>query len=72
MYSVFVQLDDGEFQHVASRNDLEQAIHLVEAFKTHWPHEYVVRDSEGGDVLRLRISDEERYARRGYRPRRRC
>ena len=50
MYSVFVQLGDGAFLHVASREELEQAVHLVEAFKDHWPQEYVVRDSEGNDV----------------------
>ena len=50
MYSVFVQLGDGEFLHVASRDDLEQAVQLVEALAAQWPHEYVVRDSEGNDV----------------------
>ena len=32
MYSVFVQLGDGEFLPVASRDELEQAVQLVEAF----------------------------------------
>ena len=50
MYSVFVQLGDGEFLHVASRDELEQAVQLVEALKASWPHEYVVRDSEGNKV----------------------
>ena len=49
-YSVFVQLGDGEFLHVASREDLEQAVQLVKALKASWPQEYVVRDSEGNDV----------------------
>ena len=50
MYSVHVQLGDGEFLHVASRDELEQAVQLLEAFKTNWPGKYVVRDSEGNDV----------------------
>jgi hypothetical protein len=50
VYSVFVQLADGEFQHVASRDDLEQAVQLVEALKAARPQEYVVRDSEGNEV----------------------
>jgi hypothetical protein len=47
VYSVFVQLGDGEFLHVVSRDDLEQAVQLVEALKASWPREYVVRVSEG-------------------------
>jgi hypothetical protein len=50
MYSVFVQLCDGEFLFIASREDLEEAVKLVEALGAQWPHEYVVRDSEGNDV----------------------
>jgi len=50
VYSVFVQLGDGEFLHVASRDDLEKAVQLVEALKAFWPQEYVVWDSEGTDV----------------------
>jgi LPS sulfotransferase NodH len=50
VYSVFKQLGNGEFVHVASRDELEQAVQLVEALSTHWPGEYVVRDSKGNDV----------------------
>lgn len=50
MYSVLVQLDDGEFQHVASRGDLEQAVQLVGELNIYWPHEYVVRDSNGNNI----------------------
>ena len=50
MYSVFVQLRDGEFLYMASRDDLEQAVQLVKALKASWSQEYVVRDSEGNDV----------------------
>ncbi len=50
MYSVFKQLGNGEFVHVASRDELEQAVQLVEALYAHWPGEYVVRDSEGNAV----------------------
>jgi len=47
---VFRQLENGEFVHVAARDELEQAVQLVEALNAHWPGEYVVRDSEGKDV----------------------
>jgi len=50
VYSVFKKLENGEFEHVGSRNDLEQAVQLVEALNAHWPAEYVVRDSEGNAV----------------------
>jgi hypothetical protein len=50
MYGVFRQLGNDEFLHVATRDELEQAVQLVEAFNAHWPGEYVVRDSEGNDV----------------------
>jgi hypothetical protein len=50
MYSLFVQLGDGEFLQVASRNDLEEAVQLMDAFRASWPREYVVRDSDGNDV----------------------
>jgi hypothetical protein len=50
MYSVFTKLGEGEFLFIASRDELEQAVQLVEAFNAQWPQEYVVRDSEGNDV----------------------
>ena len=56
MYRVFRQLESGEFVHVASRDELEQAVQLMEALNTHWPGEYVVRDSEGNDVELTRLS----------------
>ena len=50
MYSVFTRLADGEFLFVASREELEQAAHLVRELHANWPNEYVVRDSEGNDI----------------------
>jgi hypothetical protein len=50
VYSVFVQLGDGEFLHVASRDELEQAAQLAKELNGNWPQKYVVRDSEGNDV----------------------
>jgi hypothetical protein len=50
VYTVFKRTENGEFVHVASRNELEQAVQLVEALNADWPGEYVVRDSEGNDV----------------------
>jgi len=53
MYRVFRQLENGEFEHVASRAELEQALQLVEELKAYWPGEYRVRDSEGNDLDRV-------------------
>ena len=50
MYRVFVQLDDREFVIVARRDELEEAVQLIESLYAYWPREYVVRDSEGNDV----------------------
>jgi len=51
VYSLFVRLGDGEFLLIASREELEQARHLLQEFKANWPDEYyVLRDREGNDV----------------------
>jgi hypothetical protein len=50
VYDVFTKLGDGEFLYVASRDELEQAVQLIEALNANWPREYVVRDSGGNDV----------------------
>jgi hypothetical protein len=50
VYRVFRQLENGELVHVASRDQLEQAVTLVEALNDAFPGEYVLRDSEGNDI----------------------
>ncbi len=55
MYHVFVQLDDFEFVTVACRDELEEAIHLIDGLNAYWPREYVVRDSEGHGVDLTRL-----------------
>ncbi len=50
MYCVLKRLENGEFLRVAFRDELEQAVQLVEIFNAQWPGEYVVRDSEGKDI----------------------
>ena len=50
MYSVFTKLGDGEFVFVASREELEQAAHLILELNASWPNEYAVRDSRGNNV----------------------
>jgi hypothetical protein len=50
VYNVFRQLESGEFLHVASRDELEDAMKLARELRALWPAEYVVRDSEGNDV----------------------
>ena len=50
MYSVLKQLENGEFVHVAARDDLPQALELAESLKIHWPGEYEIRDSHSAVV----------------------
>ena len=50
MYTVFKQLQNGEFVHVASRDEHHQAVQLVESLNSHWPGHYVVRDSQGNAI----------------------
>jgi hypothetical protein len=50
VYRVFRQLENGELIHVASREQLEQAVKLVEALSEGFPGEYVVRDPEENDI----------------------
>jgi hypothetical protein len=50
MYSVFTKLSDGEFIFIQSLDEIEQAAQLVKELNANWPHDYVVRDSEGNDV----------------------
>ena len=50
MYTVFKQIQNGEFVHVACRDAHDQAVQLVESLNSHWPGHYVVRDSQGDTV----------------------
>jgi len=50
VYRIFKQTEDGEFVHVTIRQELEQAVLVVEAFNFQWPGRYAVRDLEGNDV----------------------
>ena len=50
VYGVFVRHLDGTYLTIASCNDLEQALQIVETFYHSWPRKYVVRDSRGNDV----------------------
>lgn len=62
MYRVLAQLDDGEFVVVACRDELKEAVQLIEGLNAHWPKEYVVRDSQGSDVdiTRYKGTESER------------
>jgi hypothetical protein len=54
MYSVFKQLENGEFVPVAALLDgLPQAVELVEALSAFWPGKYEVRDSHAEAVMYL-------------------
>jgi hypothetical protein len=50
VYSVHVRIGNEEILHVASHNELEEAVDLVRKLKAHWPHEYVVRDPDGNEI----------------------
>jgi hypothetical protein len=50
MYSVLKQLEDGVFVKVASRDDLQQALHLAQSLHEQWPGNYEVRDSHSAVV----------------------
>ncbi len=56
MYTVFTRLADGELLLVATREEVEQAVRLARELNASWPHEYVVRDSEGND---FKVYDHE-------------
>jgi hypothetical protein len=45
MYTAFKQLENGEFVRVASRDELEEAMQLVESLNEEWPGGYEVRES---------------------------
>ena len=50
MYRIYKRLENGELQHVAFRDEMEEAVQLAEKLNYHWPAEYVVRDAEGNHV----------------------
>ena len=50
MYRIFRQLENGEFLHVVSLDEFEEAVRFVEALNTLWPAKYEVRNSEGNDI----------------------
>ncbi len=55
MYRVFKQTGDGEFIFVTSRDELEQAVQVVETFNLQWPGEYVVRDLHGNNLCQTEL-----------------
>jgi len=59
MDSVLNQLESGEFVHVASRGELEQAVKLAHALNAEWPGEYEVLDSHARLVRLLWSSGSE-------------
>ena len=63
MYCVLVQLGDGEFQTVATRDELEEAVELIEGLNVYWHRKYVVCDSETSDIDLTRYFPllDERY-----------
>jgi len=56
MYVVLKRLEDGEFVHVASRDDLQEAVQLAQSLNALWPGEYEIRNSNSEVVS---LSDED-------------
>ena len=53
MYRVFRKVENDESLHVASRDELKQAVQLVGQLKTLWPGQYVIKLSCAvGSVLK--------------------
>jgi hypothetical protein len=51
MYTIFAKLGDGELVFVASRDQVAQAVELMEQLKAYWPgNEYVLRDWDGRGI----------------------
>jgi len=50
MHSVFTRLGDGELLLIASFEELNRASQLVKDLREHFPHEYLIRDSDGNIV----------------------
>lgn len=50
MYTAFKQLENGEFARVASRDELEEAVQLMESLNAVWPGAYEVRESHSQTV----------------------
>jgi hypothetical protein len=59
MYKVFKQLENGEFEYVASRNELSQAVKFMESLKALWPGEYEVRDCNTESAKYLKPAGQE-------------
>lgn len=51
MYKVFRVDGRNDLIEVASRQQLREALQVVEALYSHWPGEYIVRDSDGNEVF---------------------
>jgi len=69
VYRIFKQTLEGEFVHVTTRQELEHAVQVVEAFNLQWPAQYVVRDLEGNDVYRTDLGTIHPTPRRLSGPR---
>jgi hypothetical protein len=50
VYTAFKMLENGEFARVASRDELEEAVQLVESLNAVWQGEYEVRESHSQTV----------------------
>jgi hypothetical protein len=66
VYCIFVQRGDGTYATMASCDDLEQAVQIVETLSASWPRKYEVRDSRGNNVyVREKPCDEAAEAATG-------
>ena len=58
MYRIFKKLEDEEWLHVTTGNELKFAVQLVSALKAHWPGRYVIKPGGMvGSVLKRKDGD---------------
>lgn len=50
MYTVSVQLSDGNFLQLAAFDQLQEAVRFATELNANWPHKYIVLDSCGNKV----------------------
>jgi hypothetical protein len=50
MYGVFEKRTNGETVLIATANEFEECLKVIQDLRSRWHREYVVRDSDGKDV----------------------
>jgi hypothetical protein len=53
VFNLFKRRDDGELEFVKACDGLQDTRQSLESFRTLWPGEYVVRDTDSGKEVNL-------------------